>query len=220
MNCRERGLIPGATGQETVVKMFSGTTGDIGHVRTAHIDLSNDLPGIVGLMAFRPETAEPLNALAETLLRADNSLTRGEREAIAAYVSSLNECRFCELSHSAFAARQLAGGYDVVDRIKRDPSEAPVDPRLRALLNIAASVQRSGRSVTGADIEAARSAGATDIEIHDTVLIAAAFCMYNRYVDGLATWAPDAREAYDAMAEVIVEHGYGASLGSAPDSSG
>jgi uncharacterized peroxidase-related enzyme len=182
------------------------------YVHMSHIDLSNDLPGIVGLMAFRPETAEPLSALAETLLRADSSLTRGEREAIAAYVSSLNECRFCELSHSAFAARQLEGGYDVVDSIKRNPRDAPVSPRLRALLQIAASVQRSGRAVTGADIEAARAAGATDVEIHDTVLIAAAFCMYNRYVDGLATWAPDAREAYDEMAEAIVANGYEASL--------
>ena len=178
----------------------------------SHIDLSNDLPGIVGLMAFRPETAGPLSALAETLLRADNSLTRGEREAIAAYVSYLNECRFCDLSHSAFAARQLEGGYDVVDSVKRDPREAPVSPRLRALLEIAARVQRSGRAVAGTDIEAARTAGATDVEIHDTVLIAAAFCMYNRYVDGLATWAPDAREAYDEMAEAIVARGYEAAL--------
>jgi uncharacterized peroxidase-related enzyme len=183
----------------------------------SHIDLSNDLPGIVGLLAFRPETAAPLSALAETLLRADNSLTRGEREAIAAYVSSLNECTFCERSHSAFAARQLDGGYDVVDSIKRDPHEAPVSPRLRALLQIAASVQRGGRDVTDADIAGARAAGATDVEIHDTVLIAAAFCMFNRYVDGLATWAPDAGEAYDEMAELIVEVGYEASLGPATD---
>lgn len=185
-----------------------------------HIDLSNDLPGIVGLMAFRPETARPLSALAETLLRDDNSLTRGERESIAAYVSSLNECRFCEASHSAFAARQLEGGYDVVDSIKRDPSQAPVSPRVRALLGIAAAVQRGGRSVTEADVMAAREAGATDTEIHDTVLIAAAFCMYNRYVDGLATWAPDAREAYDAMAEGIVTSGYEAALEPAGDPGG
>ncbi len=183
----------------------------------AHIDLSNDLPGIVGLMAFRPETAVPLSALAETLLRADNSLTRGERESIAAYVSYLNECRFCEASHSAFAARQLEGGYDVVDSIKRDPSDAQVSPRVRALLGIAGAVQRSGREVTAADIEAARAAGATDVEIHDTVLIAAAFCMYNRYVDGLGTWAPDSREAYDQMAEGIVTGGYEASIGSSGD---
>ena len=182
-----------------------------------HIELANNLPGIVGLMMFRPETAEPLNALAETLLRADNSLSRGERESIAAYVSNLNECRFCESSHSAFAARQLEGGYDVVDSIKRDLDEAPVSPKLRALLAIAAAVQRSGRDVTEGDIRAARNAGASDVEIHDTVLIAAAFCMYNRYVDGLGTWAPDAREAYDQMAEGIVEHGYGASLRNASD---
>jgi uncharacterized peroxidase-related enzyme len=182
-----------------------------------HIALANDLPGIVGLLAFRPQTAGPLSALAETLLRAESSLTRGEREAIAAYVSFLNECAFCERSHSAFAARQLAGGYDVVERIKRDPHEAPVSPRLRTLLDIAASVQRSGRDVTEADIAAARAAGATDVEIHDTVLIAAAFCMYNRYVDGLATWAPDEREAYDEMAEGIVARGYEASLGSATE---
>jgi len=177
-----------------------------------HIELANNMPGIVGLMMFRPETAEPLNALAETLLRADNSLSRGERETIAAYVSNLNECRFCEWSHSAFAARQLEGGYDVVDSVKRDLDAAPVSPKLRALLAIAAAVQRSGRDVTEGDIRAARNAGASDIEIHDTVLIAAAFCMYNRYVDGLGTWAPDTREAYDQMAEGIVEHGYGASL--------
>jgi uncharacterized peroxidase-related enzyme len=183
-----------------------------------HIELSNDLPGIVGLMAYRPETAAPLNALAEALLRADNSLSRGERETIAAYVSFLNECQFCQMSHSAFAARQLEGGYDVVESVKRNPREAPVSPKLRALLGIAASVQRSGRDVSEAEIEAARAEGATDVEIHDTVLIAAAFCMYNRYVDGLATWAPDAREAYDEAAELIVTHGYGASLrAEAPD---
>ena len=182
-----------------------------------HIELANNMPGIVGLMMFRPETAEPLNALAETLLRADNSLSRGERETIAAYVSNLNECRFCEWSHSAFAARQLEGGYDVVDSIKRDLDEAPVSPRLRALLadRGRGPTQRPRRD--RGDIRAARNAGASDVEIHDTVLIAAAFCMYNRYVDGLGTWAPDAREAYDQMAEGIVEHGYGASLRNASD---
>src|SRR5262245_62043632 len=99
-----------------------------------HIQLASNMRGQRGAHLFRPETAEPLNALAETLLRADNSLTRGERESIAAYVSSLNECRFCEWSHSAFAARQLDGGYDTIDSIKRDLDEASVSPKLRALL--------------------------------------------------------------------------------------
>ena len=173
-----------------------------------HIDLPEGVPGIVSAMQFRPETAVPLNALAEALLRADNTLTRGERELIAAYVSSLNECQFCQASHSAFAALQLDGGMDVVEQVKRDPDSAPVSDKLKALLHIAAKVTKDGRSVTAEDVEAARAAGASDVEIHDAVLIAAAFCMFNRYVDGLATWSPTDPEMYAMNAHRIVENGY------------
>jgi uncharacterized peroxidase-related enzyme len=178
-----------------------------------HIDLPEGIPGIRSALTFRPETAAPLLQLAEALLRGDNTLGRGERELIAAYVSNLNECVFCAASHSAFAARQLDGGAALVEQVKRDPATAPISDKLRALLAIAARVRDDGRSVTTEDVEAARAQGATDTEIHDTVLIAAAFCMFNRYVDGLATWTPTDPEAYDAMAGRIVEHGY---LGPAP----
>jgi uncharacterized peroxidase-related enzyme len=154
----------------------------------AHIDLGVDetlFPGINGPMRFRPETAEPLNMLAERLLRGPSSLTAGERELIAAYVSGLNECNFCCSSHSAFAAAQLDAGMDLVDQVRADLDSAPVSAKLRALLRIAAAVRDDGRKVTTALVDAARAEGATDVEIHDTVLIAAAFCMYNRYVDGL-----------------------------------
>lgn len=174
----------------------------------AHIDLPTESPGIRGLFEFRPETARPLSEFVEVLLRGDNSLSRGERELIAAYVSSLNECHFCMSSHSAFAALQLPDGWEVVDGVLHDPASAPVSDKLRALLAIAGEVQRSGRAVTASTVEAAREAGASDVEIHDAVLIAAAFCMFNRYVDGLGTWAPPHREDYVPMAEVIVESGY------------
>jgi uncharacterized peroxidase-related enzyme len=173
-----------------------------------HIDLPEGVPGIRSGFAFRPETAGPLCDLAEVLLRGDNTLSRGERELIAAYVSNLNECFFCQSSHSAFAAAQLDGGMDLVAQVKRDPATAPISDKLRALLAIAAKVRVDGRSVTTADVEAARAEGATDVEIHDTVLIAAAFCMFNRYVDGLATWAPTDPEAYEENARRIVEFGY------------
>src|SRR5262249_20669455 len=146
-----------------------------------HIDLPEGVPGIRSLMVYRPETAAPLNLLAETLLRSDNSLTRGERELIAGYVSALNQCRFCEMSHSAFAAAQLDDGWDVVDAVKADPDAAEVSDKMKALLAIAALVQQSGLAVTEDAIARARDEGATDVEIHDTVLIAAAFCMFNRY---------------------------------------
>lgn len=175
----------------------------------AHIDLP-DAPGILGPMMFRPETAAPLNQLAEVLLRGEHSLTPGEREIIAAYVSNLNNCFFCQTSHSAFAAAQVDGGKELVEQVKADPGSADISDKLRALLVIAGKVQQSGRAVTAEDVHAAREEGATDIEIHDTVLIAAAFCMYNRYVDGLGTWAPTDPAAYDEIAEMIVTHGYNA----------
>jgi uncharacterized peroxidase-related enzyme len=161
-------------------------------------------------MMFRPETAAPLNQLAEVLLRGDNTLTRGERETIAAYVSHLNGCNFCHNSHATFAALQLDGGWDVIDAVMADPDTAPVSPKMRALLAVAALVQQGGTQVTEAAVDAARAEGATDVEIHDTVLIAAAFCMFNRYVDGLGTIAPPTRADYEPMGHQIVELGYAA----------
>jgi uncharacterized peroxidase-related enzyme len=177
-----------------------------------HIELDNDVPGIGGLFRYRPQTAGPLSALAEVLLRGPNTLSRGERELIAAYVSTRNECQFCASSHSAFAAAQLSGGMPVVSQVCVDPDRADVPAKLRALLHIAGAVQVGGREVTGTLIDQAREAGATDVEIHDTVLIAAAFCMYNRYVDGLATFAPADPAVYAAAAERIVAGGYTADL--------
>jgi uncharacterized peroxidase-related enzyme len=173
-----------------------------------HIDLPEGIPGIRSNFAFRPETARPLCDLAEVLLRDENTLGRGERELIAAYVSNLNECAFCQASHSAFAAVQLDGGMALVEEVKRDPSTAEISDKLRSLLAIAAKVKVDGRSVTSEDVAAARRNGASDVEIHDTVLIAAAFCMFNRYVDGLATWAPTDPAVYEERAHLLVENGY------------
>lgn len=174
----------------------------------AYIKLNNNFPGIVGLMHFRPETAKPLNELAETLLRGPSSLSSAEREMIASYVSYQNECHFCHSSHGAAAAHHLDGDLSLLDDIKKDFEKTEISGKLRTLLNIAKKVQVLGNQVTEADIEAARVEGATDLEIHDTVLIAAAFCMYNRYVDGLGTWAPEDNDAYDDTGKMLASEGY------------
>ena len=181
----------------------------------AHIDLGlneQEFPGITGLLRFRPETGQPLGQLADALLRGENSLSPGERELIAAYVSGRNDCQFCSASHSAAAAVQLDAGMPLVEQAKADPDGAPISEKLRALLHIAGAVQQSGRAVTPALVESARQAGASDVEIHDAVLIAAAFCMFNRYVDGLGTLAPDDGPRYLQAAQHIVQHGYGRAL--------
>ena len=180
----------------------------------AHINFNNDQPGIRGPMAYRPETEKPLNALAEVLLRDDdNTLTRGERELIATYTSYLNDCFFCQSVHGSIAGHYLGCDINQIDAIKLDPSaSADISPKIKALLYIAGSVQKGGKSVTTEQIEAARNEGATDKEIHDTVLIAAAFCMFNRYVDGLATWAPPDRQIYVDRAPQRAADGYQGSI--------
>jgi uncharacterized peroxidase-related enzyme len=173
----------------------------------AHINLPEDFPGIVAGFNFRPETAVPMRKLAHILLHEPSSLTPGERELIATYVSWRNKTTFCELSHGAAAASHL-GGEAVVKQVKTDFTKADVSPKLKALLAIAGKVQQDGKLVMTADVEAARKQGATDLEIHDTVLIAAAFCMYNRYVDGLGTCQPDRPEMYEEMGKRLAEEGY------------
>jgi uncharacterized peroxidase-related enzyme len=174
----------------------------------AHIKLPDGLPGIRGPFAFRPDTARPMGELAEILLRGENTLSPAERELIAAYVSARNECTYCHTSHGAIAAHYLNGDEALVAQVKRDPETAAVSAKLKALLAIAGQVALGGTSVHSEHVERARREGATDKEIHDAVLIAAAFCMFNRYVDGLATWAPDDAASYRERAAGIARDGY------------
>jgi uncharacterized peroxidase-related enzyme len=171
-------------------------------------ELGREFPGILGLMTFRPETAGPLNELVNVLLRGPSTLSRGEREMIAAHVSWRNDCFFCQTIHGAVAAAQLAHDEALVQKVKTDWAAAEISLKLKALLNIAGKVQLGGKHVTAEDVAAARELGVSDIEIHDTVLIAAVFCMCNRYVDGLGTWVPDDAGIYRERAAQIVEHGY------------
>jgi uncharacterized peroxidase-related enzyme len=174
----------------------------------AYIQLPEGLPGIRGAMAFRPETAKPLNELVEILLHAPNSLTPGERELIATYVSSENDCYYCQTIHGAIAAASLNDDESLVRRVKHDFENADITPKLNSLLAIAGQVQKGGKYVTGEAVAKARALGATDIEIHDTVLIAAAFCMYNRYVDGLGTTQPRDEAMYRERGRRVAREGY------------
>ena len=178
----------------------------------AHIPLAGDVPGIRALFAFRPESAGPLTELANVLLHAPNSLTPGERELIAAYVSSLNDCTYCHDSHAAIASCHFGNDVDFVASVVSDPATAVISDKLRALLDIAARVRQSGSLVRPADVERAREHGATDVEIHDTVLIAAAFCMFNRYVDGLGAGTSGDPASRRERARLVAEHGYRVSL--------
>jgi len=177
----------------------------------AHIDLADGLPGIRGPMVFSPETTKPLCELVQVLLTGPHSLTAAERELIATYVSSENDCYYCQHCHGSTAAQHLGGGaadYEFVAAVKRDFESTDLPSKMKALLNIAGKVQKGGKQVSTADVDRARREGATDKELHDTVLIAAAFCMFNRYVDGLATWQPRDPEVYREIGQQTSRLGY------------
>lgn len=174
----------------------------------AYIPVPEGVPGIRSLVLFRPETGKPLYDLAQVLLRGPSPLTEAERELIAAYVSYRNDCMFCMKSHAA-AARCLYGDKkNIVDEVLKDMKRSSVSNKMKALLNIAGKVQILGKEVTPGDIAEARALGADDREIHDTVLIAAAFSMFNRYVDGLASFTPTDASAYEEMGKRLAEKGY------------
>jgi uncharacterized peroxidase-related enzyme len=172
-----------------------------------YIPLEEHLPGITGLLEYRQDSAAPIRELTQILLRGPSTLTEGERELIATIVSSRNQCKFCTAAHTA-AANVLLGESETSEKVKENIFDAPVSEKMKALLTIASQVQQSGKNVTTESIQKAKNEGATDIEIHDTVLIAALFCLYNRYVDGLATVTPTLPEFYNNLGNRLKEHGY------------
>ncbi|GAB3272998.1 carboxymuconolactone decarboxylase family protein [Larkinella harenae] len=173
----------------------------------AHIQVPEGVPGIRSLVMYRPDTGQHLYALVQALLRNESPLSEADRELMAAFVSSLNACNFCTRSHAAAARFLLGQNAGLVDQVIADYQAAPISDQLKALLTIARHVQEDARTVSDELVAEARRHGATDRAIHDTVLIAATFCLFNRYVDGLATWAPDP-SAYELMGQRMGTVGY------------
>lgn len=171
------------------------------------VPLPEHLPGVTGLLESRKDTAQPIRELTQILLRGPSTLSEGERELIASVVSNGNECTFCTTAHSTTTDR-LLGDPEISKRVKEDIHTAPVSDKMKTLLEIASLTRISGKRVTPESIEKAKAAGATDNEIHDTILIAALFCLYNRYVDGMATSLPADDGYYENLADRLINHGY------------
>jgi len=174
-----------------------------------HISLPVSIPGIRSLLTAYPETGRHLSAFAHQLMRGESSLNPAERELIAAKVSQVNQCKYCTHSHSQ-TARHLFPDEEkkIVEEVVFKHNNQVLSEKMQALIQIALAVQQSGLAVEQAHIDKAREAGADDQTIHDTVLISAAFCMFNRYVDGLATMTPDKPEAYELIGKRLAESGY------------
>lgn len=174
----------------------------------AHINVPEGVPGIRSLVMFRPETGKHLYDLAQVLLRGPSPLSPAERELIATHVSARNNCMFCMSSHAAAARELFEEKREVVDCVIHSKATPLLSDKMRALLNIAGKLQESGKLVADEDVSEARKHGADDRDIHDTVLIAATFSMFNRYVDGLASLTPTDPKEYEPMGKRLASMGY------------
>ncbi len=172
--------------------------------------IKTDFPqyGMTELIFYKKGTGRVLSELAHVLLQGKSPLSKAEREIIATHVSLLNDCEFCTMTHGMAASTHLEDGGKTFACMREDPASAGHSEKMIKLLEIATKVQQSGKAVTSELIIEAKGEGATDEEIHDTILIAAAFCMFNRYVDGLATNVPNDKEEYKAMGARLAKKGY------------
>jgi len=191
--------------KKILLVLLASSSQSISSDNRTHIGVPEGVPGIQALFAFRPETAQVIRNLVGILLQKESTLARSDRQLIAAYVSWLNQCVWCCSVHSAVATHLLDMKADIVQAVKDDFESAPISEKLKALLNIAGKVQKGGKQVTPEDIDRARTQGADDVEIHDTVLIAAVFCMNNRYVQGLDAWTPSDPAVYTSIGKILAE---------------
>jgi uncharacterized peroxidase-related enzyme len=183
-----------------------------------------DVPGILTALTLTPALGVHLRGLADELLVdefAGATISRHQREMLATAVSAANDCFYCMDSHGAFASALLERNaaqelLPLVDEIKLGSSDG-FDPKMQALLHVARTVRREPRELTRADVTAALDAGASDQDVQLAVLIAAAFSMYNRIVEGFRARTPPTAEVYRERAEQIADHGYsGARVTSVP----
>jgi uncharacterized peroxidase-related enzyme len=174
-----------------------------------------DVPGIIAAIRLTPGLGLHLRGLADELLVNDfpgATLVRAQREMLATAVAAAHDCFYCMDSHGAFATAVLerSGATDrapLIDIIKLGSSDGLGD-KMGALLHIARTVRGEPRELTVSDVAAAHAAGASDADVQLAVLIAAAFSMYNRMVEGFRARTPPTADAYRSRAAEIAAHGY------------
>lgn len=172
------------------------------------IQINNEFPGIEGLLFNYPATGKAICSLIQQVLRGPSGLSTAEREMIAAHTSYLNRCEYCTNTHTEIVSVLSKDDGETMSCVVNGMDTASVSPKMKALLQIAAKVQESGLQVMESDINNARTLGASDKDIHDTVLVASMFCFINRYVDGLRTERFAKKEDYKLPAKQLARFGY------------
>lgn len=175
----------------------------------AHITVPNHTPGLLGLLLSRPRLAQYLTAFLQELLRGESPLSPGERELVALVVSVENRCQYCTRSHLTVARKFFPDQEELVEQVLNNVEKAPIRPAMKMLLKMARQVIKIESQTLNSELVAqAQAHGATEQEIHDTVLVASTIAMINRYVDALGADIPEEVEYYEHTSDYLVNYGY------------
>ena len=153
------------------------------------------VPNVLVNYALRPSHLLRWNEHYEELMKGDSGLSKAEREMIAVVVSVANECRYCIAAHSA-ALRKLTKDPALADAIADDHTSAPLEPRVRAMLDYARKLTLHPTAMSEADVEGLRAAGWTDEDVMDIAEVTGMFNLTNRMASGLG-WEPNPE--YDSL---------------------
>lgn len=177
---------------------------------------------LIDVFRAYPEFARPLHEFAQQLMRGSSPFTEGERELLAAYVSRLNRCAFCEAAHTEVAVKY---GYDprLIQQLDLDLADADIAERLKPVFRYARKLTLLPGQVDEADVTAIYKAGWDDTAVTHAALVCAFFSFMNRWVDGLGIEADAAivkiagemlhKRGYAAVIELLAQaRGRGASI--------
>jgi len=153
------------------------------------LDKLGFVPNVLRLYALRPDNLLAWNAWYEVAMKGESGLTKAEREMIAVVVSVANDCAYCMAAHGA-ALRKLTKDPALADAIAADHTTAPVEPRVRAMLDYARKLTLRPTEMAEADVVRLREAGWTDEDVMDVAEVTGLFNMSNRMASGLG-WAPN-----------------------------
>ncbi|MEM7208160.1 MAG: peroxidase-related enzyme [Pseudomonadota bacterium] len=150
---------------------------------TKQLPSLSQAPNLTEVFTAFPRGVKPMLEFLEVVLREKSSFTRGERELMAAHVSSLNACAYCFGSHAAMA-QAFGVAPDLLESLRSDPDNAPIAEKLKPVIRYVSKLTLSPSRMSPVDAQAVYDAGWDEHALYDAILVCAAFNMMNRIVDG------------------------------------
>ena len=148
----------------------------------AFFSFLDDSSGIASVFANNKVRARPMRELRKQIMRGPSPLSVGERELIAAFVSTLNQCEFCAGGHTALAARTV--DVRVLDELIANIDTAAISDRLKPIFRFVKKLTEAPSRIVQADVESIHAAGWEESAVEDAIAVCSLFNMLNRIANG------------------------------------